>query len=53
MTNTYTLLYISNVNVPYQSSNKVNYLAPILKYNGQCTGVDCMGETPQYHALQG
>jgi len=38
-------LHIANVEEAYQSSNKVNYIRQMLKYNDWCTGLDYMEET--------
>jgi len=46
-------LHITNVKEAYRSTNKVNYIRQMLKHNDQCTGLDYMGETLSYLALQG
>jgi len=46
-------LHIRNVKDAYRSTNKVIYIQQMLKYNGQCTGLDYMEETLSYLALQG
>ena len=38
-------LQMSNVKQPYPSTNQVNYIQQILKYNDQCTGLDYTEET--------
>ena len=52
-TNISERLYIGNVKEAYQSTNKVNYIQQMFKYNNQCTGLDYMEETLSYLALQG
>jgi hypothetical protein len=46
-------LHITNVKEAYRSSNKVNYIRQMLKYNDWCTSVDYMEETLSYLALEG
>jgi len=46
-------LHIANVKEAYRSSNKVNYIRQMLKYNDRCTGLEYMEETLSYLALEG
>jgi len=46
-------LHIANVKETYRSSNNVNYIRQMLKYNDRCTGLDYMEETLSYLALEG
>jgi hypothetical protein len=46
-------LHITDVNEAYRSSNKVNYIRQMLKYNDRCTSVDYVEETLSYLALEG
>jgi len=46
-------LHISNVKEAYRSTNKVNHIQQMLKYNDRCTGLDYMEKTLSYLALQG
>jgi hypothetical protein len=50
ISDTYTLRCISNVNVPYQFRNRVNYIAWMLKFTNQYTGVDYTKGIPLHHA---
>ena len=45
-------LLIGNVKEACQSTNKVNYIQPMLKHNDRCTGLDYMEETLSYLAHQ-
>jgi hypothetical protein len=46
-------LHIANVKEEYRSSNKVNYIRQMLKYNDRCTGHNNIVETLAYLALEG
>jgi hypothetical protein len=52
-TNISERLHISNVKEAYQSTNKVNYIRPMLKHNDRCTGLDYIEEMLSHLALQG
>jgi hypothetical protein len=47
------LLHIGNVKEAYRSTNKVDYIQQMLKYNDQCTGLGDMEDTLSHLVLQG
>jgi len=47
------LRHISDLKESYRSTNKVDYINQMLKYNDRCTGLDSMEETLSYLTLLG